>query len=391
MSKSPRRYGIVAVLALVFAIVLSACSSPSEVQSGSASSSGSSGASGAGSAGSQDPLQVAYEGQMGTPPTTATTPEKGVKLWVVSCGEQVPGCSVPTAAAKEAAESVGWTVNVCDGQLNPNGWGACVRQAVSAGAQVLIPIGIDCPAIQQPFQEAKDAGVSVVGGGGVDCDAAGGQPLWASERLDLEGVDAQSYYELQGKLAADWLIGKTDGQAKVLALSFTDALWSPWIQQGFEDEIATCAECEIVDTVQYSNQDVGGGTLPQTFSTALLQAADVNSVFFPVGGIVNVGLAQAVVASGQSADLNVIAALGGGPNLDVIRNDGGLDATVAIPAEWSAYGSVDTAIRVVNGEEPQVQGSGVQVVDADNNMPAAGEPFTGDVDFQAAYDKAWGL
>jgi ribose transport system substrate-binding protein len=389
MSKSPRRYGIPAVLALVFALALSACSSPSEVASGSGASEGSASASAGG--GSADALQVAYEGQIGTPPTAATTPKEGVNLWVISCGEQVPGCSVPTAAAKEAAEAAGWEANVCDGQLNPNGWGTCVRQAVSAGADVVIPIGIDCPAVQQPFQEAKDAGVTVVGGGGVDCDAAGGQPLWASERLELEGVDAQAFNELQGKLAADWLIGQTDGQAKVLQLVFTDPVWGPWLSQGFEDELATCEECEIVGTLEYSNQDVGSGQLPQKFSTALLQAPDVNSVYFPVGGVVNVGLAQAVVASGKSADLNVISTLGGGPNIDLIRNDGGLDAAVAIPAEWGAWGSVDTAIRALNGEEPQPQGSGVQVVDADENLPAAGEPFTGGVDYEAAYREAWGL
>jgi ribose transport system substrate-binding protein len=388
MSKSPRRNGIVAVLALVFALVLSACSSPSEV---SADSGGSDSSSSASSGGSQDALQVAYEGEMGTPPATATTPKTGVDLWIVSCGEQVPGCSVPTAAAKAAAEAVGWNTNVCDGQLNPNGWGTCVRQAVSAGAAVIIPIGIDCPAVQQPFQEAKDAGVTVVGGGGVDCDAAGGQALWASERIELDGVDLKAFYELQGKLAADWLIGTSDGQAKVLQLTFTDAVWGPWLAQGFTDELATCDGCEVVSTLEYSNQDVGSGTLPQTFSTALLQAADVNSVYFPVGGVVDVGLAQAVVASGRSADLNVVSTLGGGPNLDNIRNGGGLDAAVAIPAEWGAWGSVDTAIRVLNGEEPQPQGSGVQTVDADNNLPEAGEPFTGDVDYQAAYREAWGV
>jgi ribose transport system substrate-binding protein len=389
MSKFPRRYGLGAVLALVFAILLSACSSPSEVASDPGSGSGGGGESASSDA--QEALEVAYEGEMGTPPSTPTTPPEGVNLWVVSCGEQVPGCAVPTAAAREAGETAGWNVNVCDGQLNPNGWGTCVRQAVSAGADVVIPIGIDCPSVQQPFQEAKDAGVTVIGGGGVDCDAAGGQPLWGSERIELEGIEAQAFYELQGKLAADYLIGQTDGQAKVLQLTFTDPVWGPWLAQGFEDELATCSECEIVDTLEYSNQDVGSGSLPQTFSTALLQAADVNAVYFPVGGIVNVGLAQAVIASGKSADLTVISTLGGGPNLDLIRNDGGLDAAVAIPAEWGGWGSVDTAIRVLNGEEPLPQGSGVKVVDADNNMPAAGEPFTGDVDYQAAYREAWGV
>ncbi|MGY1773562.1 sugar ABC transporter substrate-binding protein [Blastococcus sp. SYSU D00813] len=388
-----RRTRLGAVAGIALAVVLSACSSPSEVESdsGSGSSASGSGDGGSVSSDSQELLDVAYEGQLGTPPTTATTPPQDVEVWVVSCGEQVPSCAAPVAGAVDAAETVGWTVNVCDGQLNPNGWGTCVRQAVSAGADVIIPVGIDCPSIQQPFQEARDAGVTVVGGGGADCDSVGGEALWASERLQLEGVSAQDLYELQGKLAADWLIGRTDGQAKVLHLVFTDPLWGPWLAQGFEDEMATCAECEIVSTLEYSNSDVGGGTLPQKFSTALLQAPDANAVFVPVSGVLNAGLGQAVVASGRSADLSVIAALPVTPSYDAIRGDAGLDAVVGYPIEWGGWGSVDTAIRVLNGEEPQVQGDGFQVVDAENNLPEAGQPFTGGVDFEAAYREAWGL
>lgn len=387
-----RRSWLGAVAAVALAVVLSACSSPSEVESDSGSGSSASGGDGGPvSDSSQELLDVAYEGQLGTPPTVPTTPPQDVDLWVVSCGEQVPSCAAPVAGAVEAAEAVGWTVNVCDGQLNPNGWGTCVRQAVSAGADVIIPIGIDCPSIQQPFQEARDAGVTVVGGGGADCDSVGGEALWASERLQLEGVSAQELYELQGKLAADWVIGRTDGQAKVLQMVFTDPVWGPWLAQGFEDELATCADCEIVATLEYSNQDVGSGTLPQKFSTALLQAPDANAVFVPVSGVLNAGLGQAVVASGRSADLDVIAALPVTPSYDAIRGDAGLDAVVGYPIEWGGWGSVDTAIRVLNGEEPQVQGDGFQVVDAQNNLPAAGEPFSGGVDFGAAYREAWGL
>jgi ribose transport system substrate-binding protein len=100
----------------------------------------------------KEALEAAFEGTTGTTPTTPTTPKPGVNLWVVSCGEQVPSCATPAAAAVEAAEVAGWTAKTCDGQLNPDGWGNCVRQATSAGADVIIPIGIDCPAIQQPFE-----------------------------------------------------------------------------------------------------------------------------------------------------------------------------------------------------------------------------------------------
>ncbi len=51
---------------------------------------------------------------------------------------------------------------------------------------------------------------------------------------------------------------------------------------------------------------------------------------------------------------------------------------------------MDTAIRIVNGEKALVQGDGMQFVDKDNNMPPTGD-YTGNVDFKAAYKKAWGV
>ncbi len=390
MPPSSRRRRHLAALVGSIVVVLSACSSPSEVSSSGdadASASGSAPSSGA----AAEALQTAYTGQLGEPPTTPTEPPPDVDLWVVSCGEQSPGCAAPTAATREAAETVGWSVTVCDGQLLPDGWGDCVRQATSAGADVIIPIGIDCPLIRQPFEEARDAGVTVVGGGGADCDAAGGPKLWASELLQLDGLSIQEVYELHGRLAADWLIGRTDGQARVLQLRFTDTLWGPWMADGFEAELGTCEGCEILSTLEVSAADLANGSMAQKFSTALLEVPDANAVLVPLGGFMPFGLAQAVVASGRSDDLAVITGLGSSANLDLIRSGGGQDAIVGYPTEWGAWGSVDTAIRVLNGEEPLVQGNGVQVVDAENNMPAPGEEFTGGVNYRAAYTEAWGV
>jgi ribose transport system substrate-binding protein len=389
MSKSPRRHGIGAALALVSVIVLSACSSPSEVAANAGSSSAAS--SGPTSDTAQQALKAAYDGQTGTPPSVATHPKAGVSVWVVSCGQQVPSCATPVAAAQEAAKAAGWTSSVCDGALNPGGWGDCVRQGVSSGADVILPVGIDCASIQQPFQEAKDAGVTVVGGGASDCDETGGQALWATERIQLQDTNAKGIWELSGKLAADWLIGKTDGKAQVLQTVFTDPLWGPWQAEGFKNEIATCSGCDIVATLELANNDFVSGSANQKFSTALLQAPKADSVFVAVGGWMVQGFGQAIQSSGRSDQLNVISGFGDASNMDLIRSGtGGQDAVLGYATPWGGWGSVDEAIRVLNGEQPVVEGDGMQVVDADHNLPKSGD-YTGGVDYQAAYKKAWGV
>jgi len=339
----------------------------------------------------KEALEAAFTGTTGTTPTTPTTPKPGVNLWVVSCGQQVPSCATPAGAAVEAAELVGWTAKTCDGQLNPDGWGNCVRQATSAGADVIIPIGIDCPAIQQPFEEAKKAGVAVIGGGGADCDSVGGEKLWASERLQLEGLSVKDYWAQAGATAANYLIGSTDGAAKVLEVQFTDPLWGPWLSEGFNTQLATCEDCEVVDTLELANNDFVSGTATDKFASALQKATDANAVYVPVGGWMPTGFAQAVVASGRQADLVVASGFGDAANMELVRADGGQNGVLGYATEWGAWGSVDTAIRVMNGEEPVVEGDGFQMVDADNNLPAEGEDYQGNVDFKSDYKALWGV
>ncbi|MFJ6376130.1 sugar ABC transporter substrate-binding protein [Pseudarthrobacter oxydans] len=307
-------------------------------------------------------------------------------MWVMSCGEAVSGCSTPTAALKEAGEAIGWKVNVCDGQLNPTGFATCIRQAVSAKAEVLIPVGVDCTTSQQAFMEAKQAGVLIVGGGGAN-NCAGDSP-WASERLQLEGKTLKEFWEATGKLQADYIIGKTDGKAKTLVLNFTDQVWGGWITEGFKKELETCAECEVVATLDMTNNDIISNTAAQKFSSALLGAPSANSVIVPNDGWLTGGLAAAVKQSGR--DLVVIGRGGEAPNMNLISTNGGQTATVGYAAQWGAWGSVDTAARMLDGQKAPYQGDGIQVVDADHNMPESGKDFQGPLDFRAKYLAAWG-
>jgi ribose transport system substrate-binding protein len=156
-----------ALVAAVLLLVLTACG-------GSDGSSGGSTGGGTGAAVDQAALDKAYTGVSGELPDVTTQPQPGVKMWVVSCGQQSQGCVEPVEAAMAAGRAAGWDVTMCDGKLNPGDWGACVRQGISAQQQVIMTIGIDCPAITGPLQEARTAGVVTINNGGFDCDVVGG-------------------------------------------------------------------------------------------------------------------------------------------------------------------------------------------------------------------------
>ncbi|WP_211359954.1 sugar ABC transporter substrate-binding protein [Actinocorallia herbida] len=336
---------------------------------------------------------AAYEGLVGQPPTDAVKPSADGLAWVVSCGQTVPTCSTPANAAVTAAQALGWEGKLCDGKLNPQGWSACIRQGISAKASGIVFIGQDCGAVQAALTEAAQAKIPVIGAGGNDCDVTGGTKQFASTVQNLPDLTSQQWWEKIGALQADWIIGATGGKAQVLSLQFTDSLWGSWIQDGFAAELATCPGCEVLDVLEVGNADVAAGELTQKFSTALLKQPTANAVNVPIDGWFLAGLGQAVQSSGRSEDLSVIGAIGDVGNFDLIGKGGGEDASVAFNSSWTGWAGIDTLLRVQAGQDVLPAGIGLQVVDADHNLPAAGQPFvyTPAIDFTAAYKKAWGL
>lgn len=333
-------------------------------------------------------LQTAYDGvgseMDGLEPVAS---EGDVSLYVVSCGEQVPGCSVPAASVKAAAETVGWKATIADGKLNPEGFATAIRQAVAGGADVIVPIGIGCGVAQAAFQEAADAGIQVIGGGGVDdCDPK----LWASERLWLSDYTPQQQWEEFGRLQANYVYGKLDGDVKPVVLNFTTQVWGQWITDGFVDELNKLGGGEVVETVDVSDPEQADGSYVQKVTTALLKHPDANALVVPIDSWLTTGLAAALVQSDLDSKLVVIGRGGDEAALDLIRQgNAGMDATIGFAVKWGAWGSVDTALRVLAGQDPVDIGESMQAVDADNNMPESGQ-YDGDVDYEAKFKESWG-
>jgi ribose transport system substrate-binding protein len=338
-------------------------------------------------------LDTAYKGVTGTPPSAPVTPPKHALAWVVSCGQAVPSCSTPSNAAVAAAKALGWNAKLCDGQLSPQGWSACIRQGISTKASGIVLIGQDCASVQAALIEAKQAQIPVIGAGGNDCDVTGGSKEFAATVQFLSGMSNEQWWKETGKLQADWIIGKTGGDARVLSLQFTDAIWGSWIQEGFAAELATCTGCKIEDVLNLGNADLANGQLTQKFSTALLKQPDINAINVPIDGWFPVGLGQAVQSSGRASSLSIVGAISDPTNFDLIRAGHDEDATVAFATEWTGWAGVDDLARVLAHQPVQSAGIGLQAVDATHSLPAAGQGFAYNpaVDYTATYEKDWGL
>ncbi len=379
--RSHRKIAIGAVM-VTLAIALSACTTGDESSSTDTSTL---------SAAAQAALETAYTGYGSElEDLTPVTPEDGLNFYVMSCGESNATCHAPAEAMVEAAEAAGWNATIVDGKLSPDGFATAIRQATAAGADVLVPIGISCSAAAAAFQEAKAAGVTIIGGGGTDdCDT----PVWDSERLWLPADDQPTDYGTFGAfgtLQADYVYGKTNGDVKAVVINMTSQSWGKLITDSFNSELDALGGGEVLAQVDVSDPESADGSFIQKVTSALLANPDANALIVPTDAYLVNGLAAAINQAGLADKLVVVGNFGSEAALDMIREgQPGITATIGDAQDWQAWGSVDTAIRVLAGEDPIYVGETVQAVDADHNLSESGA-YDGAIDWKSTFLASWG-
>lgn len=343
-------------------------------------------------AAAQAALDAAYKGTDREPPKTASKPAKGKKVWIISPGQIGESASIPTKAAKEAGELLGWDMTIYDSKLDVASFSTGVRQAIAAKADGVILDAIDCPLVKQALTEAKAAKVKIVGYYAFDCDDPNvkGTPMFdASVNFGAQLGNYSALTKAWAAAKADWVITKTKGHAKVIEFKEDELLVVKYIREGFEEELAKCKTCQIVQTVDFTLSDLGP-KLQQKAQTALLQHPEANAIHVPYDSAVLLGISAAVFESGRNDQIDLIGGEAFPTNLALIRANKGEDAANAFPAEWTGYASVDTMNSLFNGQPIQDSGIGFRVIDRDHNLPASGG-YVPSADFKAAYKKAWGV
>jgi ribose transport system substrate-binding protein len=404
----PRPLGAIGAAASTILLCVVACnrggsthdqgSSPESVQPATMASAGAGTTVGASVdpqvlADAQKQVDTAYKGTDRTPPTAAPKPQPGKKVWIISPGQVGESASIPTNATKEAGEAIGWKMTIFDGKLDPSTYPTGIRQAIAAKADGVILDAIDCAVVKQALVEARAAKVKTVAFYALDCNdpSIKGDPLFdGMVNFGLQYGDYASLIRAWGAAKADWIIVKTKGKAKVISFKQDEFLIVKYIREGFEQELAKCASCEIVKTVDLTLADFGP-KLQQKAQGALLQHPEANAIHAPYDTLMHFGIAAAIMESGRNDQLETIAGEGFPSNIQLIRDNKGQDAANAFPAAWTGYAAVDTLNGLFNGQPPQDSGEGFKLIDREHNMPAPGKGYEPEVDFRTAYKKAWGV
>lgn len=380
-----RRAATFLVVVLGATLGLAGCSSSDK----QASSGGPTGASPEATGHLDEALAALYKGTSTPPATTAPKPAPGKKVWIVSSGQAIDVAAQASGGAADAAKMIGWSSKVFDGQFQPNLALSGVQQAIAAKADGIILYAIDCSNVKAGLESAKRAGIPVVGIESRDCTPSLETPLsYGPTYGEFDGLEKG-----WGAAAASWLVAKSAPTGTVIELKETDSAATLLISEGFQASVkAGCAGC-TVKTVTFTATDIGPA-LQQKTQQALLQSPDAKGLFAPYDALMTSGVAAAVQASGRAKAINVISGGGSVPNLDLIRQHRGQNADLIFSSRWEGFAAIDWLNRIFNGTTPAADtsatGIGFQLVDEDHNLTPTG-PVPSTVDFEAAYNKAWGV
>jgi len=394
-----RRSTVVLVLLLAISLLAAACGGNDDNKSDNASKDNGSDSSGSSS---DDPvaygkaqLEKWYKGTERAMPDSAPAIAKGKKVWVISCGQAAEGCAVPGNAAIDAGKLVGWDMTIFDGGLNPSKYSDGVRQAIAAHADGIILDVVDCAITKQALQEAKDAGIKLLGLHALDCSdptAGSGKNLWDADLY--YGEQFPNYKALVlafGSTKADWIMANAGAKANIIEFRQDELAVVKYINDGFDKEIkAHCPDCKIT-TVNFVLADLGPKVTAKA-QAALAQNPSANAIMVPYDSALTFGIGSAIDSSGRKSQLKVMGGEGFKSNIEAARKGKQQDAGTGYGFEWEGWATIDSMNRLFNGQDQVDCGCGFKVWDVGppaHNLPPEGQAYQPTADFRTNYKKIW--
>jgi ribose transport system substrate-binding protein len=368
-------------------VVLAACSSGSSASSAPSSapssastgSSGSASAAAASSAVSSDVQQTlsefSKEPTLGLTPL-ASKPAPGKKLIYLD-NSAAPTTITNGKAVAAAAAVLGWTTSTISYAGDPASLAQAVTQAVGDKPSAIILSGEDQSAFASALKAAGQAGVPVFDGGVPDVPtgaAAGG----------LTGVSlGPVFLQTEGKIAADWIIKASGGDADVAIVTLPDFNTLVVEDSGFTQEMkAQCPKC-TVSTINAQITQIGNG-LPQLVVSALQANPKIGYLFYPYGDM-SIGVPPALTAA--HIKVNSIASTAStGTYADL--KAGTMVMNLTASTEVQGWLEVDLVARYFATHKPVIDNQvPIQILDGtDSSSPTL--PLT-PTNYQAQFEKAW--
>lgn len=339
----------------------------------------------------------AFKGTYKAPDPATRIAAKGIRIAIISRGQQSPSSKIPTDAAAEAARALGWNVLRYDLELDPRKAGQAVKEAIQVGVHGIVT-NIDCAYASQEFAEAKAKGILIIPLFAFDCTdktvTGSAGPSQFTTFVNYTGTgertDPGRQNAAAGVLAANAVILATNQQAKVLAFSETTSTILNYMHIGFVSQIKKCSTCQLLEEIKYTASDVASGALRGMVDDALRRHPEVTAIRGPNSTAIQAAISPALQDAKMQNKVVVVGGEGLPADLDLIRAKQGLNITLSFDTPWHAWAAIDTLNSRLNGEDGRYPGVGVMLIDREHNLPPSG-PVQHNINFKDVYKKAWGV
>ena len=370
--------------ATVLAVALAACGSSSNGGAKSTSGSGSqaSGSQASGSAANVAAAKAAiapYTGKVSPFPVTTPLSSKlpaGKKFAFLQCG--TPFCALAGKSLQGAVVAIG-------GKFTKINAGSTASSSQAAASSILalkpdaVFVTVDPALYGNSLRKLTDAGIKV---------------LSISIVKDVKPFGLTFNYlgaaevKQDGKILADWVIARLGAKADAVFYGLPTFDFSGPLQQSFKDEMAkNCPKCKV-RTVAVDVATIGT-TSARTVVADLQAHRSTNVAVFS-----SLQIAAGLPAALKSAGLKVttIGRAATPANLQDIKT-GGLTASLAIDQAVSTWTLVDSAARLIMGDQPtpseQAGNLDEQLLEQKDITFDPSNGWTGYPDFPQRFAKLW--
>ncbi|MFT4010094.1 MAG: substrate-binding domain-containing protein [Nocardioidaceae bacterium] len=311
-----------------------------------------------------------------TGPTEGPAAQKGKKIVFLACGFEAEGCNLPGKAAAAAGKALGWDVKVVDGKFDPRIYSRTIQQAIDDGADGVILDAVSASSVAGQVKAAREAGLVV-----------GSYDSFNPVSETGTSYDVNADLDGQGEAMAAYMIWKSDGAANAYILNAPEfQAPAQWIKKS-KEVIEACDSCELLGFQDFTAGDAAT-RLPQLTVTAARQHPDMNVMIAAYDAAMLASI-PSMDQAGLLDQVKVGTFNGVSPALDLIRK-GQLTASVGGAMEWGVWAAMDNMNRMLAGEEAVEQNVPIRLITAENiDTIEPGGPWTGDIDYTAAYKKIW--
>jgi ABC-type sugar transport system substrate-binding protein len=376
------------------AMVLSACgSSSSSSSSGGSTSEGTASEGGAGGGESSATDLASFEKLVKEeeapitewPATAPTEPikkvEKDVTMIDIALSPEEPASLATAEGAVEAAERLGWNAKILYGEFSAAKTNAAFEQAIALGAKVVVVQGIEPSQYKSAIKKLHEAGGLLIS-------------TYSDEGTET-GADAEvsEHSKRSGEVAASKAIVDSGGEGTFAQFNFPEYLVLNNRTEGAQKKFEECSGCEVLPVVNTASAEAEK-TMPTSTSTLLQKNPDLTG--FLTGIDTFVTAYQLPTIRQQNSEVGVYTYLGGKPTLEALEKEE-IKAVVVDPLIWGGWEAIDSALRLLDGQEPDGDGMAQRLLTPENVgealKTAASNGFwdADGFDYRGEFEKLWGL